>query len=211
MGFYPVFLNLKGKRCVVVGGGGVALRKIKSLLEAEAKVCVVSPAVVDGIKRLHKQNKIELKMRRFRMSDLKGAFLVIAATSDKTLNRKIYNDFSGLINVVDNPEVCNFIVPSKIKRGDLIIAISTGGVSPGLTRSIRKELSKLYTSQFAKYLTFLKKIRGEIIKRIPPERRRKLLRTLGSERQIKLLRSKGIKGIKNSPIMRLVRSELNRS
>ncbi len=203
MGYYPVFLNLKGKRCLVVGGGRVALRKIKVLLKQDAKVSVVSPSVVDGIKRLLEEGKIELRLRRFRKSDLSGAFLVIAATNNRALNREIYNNFHGLINVVDDPELCNFIVPSSIERGDLIIAISTSGISPGLSRSIRMELKNLYPPHFAKYLKYLKKIRGEIIKRLPPDSRRKILKELGSKKIIERLRKDGINGIKEAINYRL--------
>ncbi len=198
MGYYPVFLNLKGKRCLVVGGGRVALRKIKGLLKTDARISVVSPSVVDGIKRLSEEGKIELRLRRFRRSDLRGAFLVIAATNDRSLNREIYNSFHGLINVVDDPELCNFIVPSSIERGDLIIAISTSGISPGLSRSIRMELQNLYPHQFAKYLRLLKKIRAEIIKKLPRDSRRKILKRLGSKEIIEKLRKNGVNSIKKA-------------
>ena len=99
MNYYPAFLNLKGKPCVVVGGGRVALRKIRSLLKAGAKIKVISPEVSEEIKKLHKKGKLRLIERPFRNSDLKGAFLVIAATSSRELHKKIQAKHKGLLNV----------------------------------------------------------------------------------------------------------------
>ena len=182
--YYPVYLNLKGKRCLVVGGGSVALRKVSGLLKAQAKVKVVSPDAAVRLKKLAKAGRIELALRHYRSGELKKSMLVIGATDDERVNRRIFNDAQNkgiLVNIVDNPKYCNFIVPSVLRRGDLCISISTGGVSPALAKNIRKELEKSYGRWFNGYLKVLSSWRKKVVKNIKDERlRRRLLIKLAS-------------------------------
>lgn len=192
--YYPVFINLKGKRCIVIGGGRVAERKIRSLLKAEADVTVISPEVTPGIKRLASSGRVHLIERTYRKGDLKKAFLVIAGTSSKELHMKIAGDFKGLLNVVDEPESSSFIVPSVIRRGPLTIAISTSGASPAMAKAIRKEIEKLYGKDFGKYLQWLRKNRKKIIS-LPEKRKKKIISRLSSPHVIKSLREKKLNSL----------------
>ena len=157
--YYPILLNLKGKKCVVVGGGKVAERKALSLLKSGAKITVISPECTVRLKKENLTGRIKYISRRYKNGDLKNAFLVIAATDAGETNRKISEDAPYLVNVVDMPLLCNFIVPSVVRRGPLTIAVSTSGVSPSLARTIKKELEGLYGREFEEHLNYIKKIR----------------------------------------------------
>lgn len=165
--YYPVFLKLKGKKVVVVGGGIVAERKILSLVMAEAHVTVISPSLTKKLLSIKSQKKIIHRQRRFKNNDLRGTFLVIAATDSPETNRKIAASAPALVNVVDVPSECNFIAPSVVKRGPLVIAVSTSGISPALSKTIRKELEVSYGREFSEYLKFLKQIRAKALTGIP--------------------------------------------
>ncbi|MFQ5826028.1 MAG: bifunctional precorrin-2 dehydrogenase/sirohydrochlorin ferrochelatase [Dehalococcoidia bacterium] len=132
--YYPVFLNIAGRRCLVIGGGEVAERKVASLLDCGGRVTVISPRLSPGLEEKQAQGAIEALARDFQPGDLEGAFLVIAATDDPGVNDKIVREARKrgiLINVVDQPGECDFIVPSTVHRGELVVAISTGGQKPG--------------------------------------------------------------------------------
>ncbi len=187
--YYPAFLNLKEKYCVVIGGGRVAERKIRALLRAGASVTVISPVITKNIKSLVQKNKVKLLQRNYRKGDLKKAFLTIAATSSKELHAKIAREFKGLLNVVDEPELCNFIVPSVVKRGPLTIAISTSGASPAMAKTIRKEIENLYPEEIGLYINELKRIRKKIIK-LPHKEKIRFFRLLTSYKILRDLRRK---------------------
>lgn len=171
--YYPAFINLEGKKCVVIGGGKVALRKINSLLNAGASVTVISPEVIPGIEKYASSGLIRFIRRAYRKGDLKNAFLVIAATSSKEVHRRIAGDVkSCLLNVVDEPELCNFIVPSVVRRGPLTIVISTSGASPAMAKAIRKEIERLYGKDFGRYLEWLRKNRIKILGLPAPRKKR---------------------------------------
>ena len=138
MKYYPAFLDLNNRKVVVVGGGRVSERKVRSLLKAGAVVEVVSPTVTTGLKKLNDQGKIRHKKKRYAKGDLRGAFVVIAGTSSGAVNEKIAQDSECLVNIIDIPADGNFIVPSLIRRGNLTIAISTGGASPAISKAVRK-------------------------------------------------------------------------
>lgn len=196
MNYYPSFLNLIGKRAVVIGGGGVAERKILTLLKAGARVTVISPQLTKRIEKEKRKNNIKHISRHYRKGDLKNAFIIIAATDSQAINKHISEDALCLVNVVDAPSLCNFIVPSVVKRGPLTIAISTSGVSPAFSKSIRKELEKLYSSEFSRYLKFLEKFRKKAVKEIPDKTKRAaFLKSLASKEIIKMLRKKGFKEV----------------
>ena len=195
--YYPAFLNLKNKKAVVVGGGKVAERKTLSLLKAGSDVKVISPYLTKRLEKEKLRGRIEHIPRQYRKGDFKSVFLVIAATDSGVINERVSKDAPYLVNVVDTPHLCNFIVPSIVNRGLLTIAVSTTGVSPGLSRSIRKELEKLYGPEFANYLKSVKVIRSKALKLIQDKKKRgELLKAIASEKIINILREKGFKETK---------------
>lgn len=166
--YYPVFLNIRGRTCLVVGGGEVAERKVQLLVKRGARVRVVSPHVNEGIKSLVAQGNVELVTRTFKPGDLEGAFLAIAATDDTGVNHQVAVEAerrNTLVNVVDTPSEGNFIVPSLIHKGGLTIAISTGGRSPALARKLRQELEKGVAPRYAVLLEIASQVRRDMLSR----------------------------------------------
>ncbi|MBF0566662.1 MAG: bifunctional precorrin-2 dehydrogenase/sirohydrochlorin ferrochelatase [Nitrospirae bacterium] len=181
MTYYPVFLDLRGKKCVIVGGGKVAERKATKLIEAGASLTVVSPELTPVLSAMKDAGDLVHVERQYTEGDLDGALIAIAATDDPKRNGEIAASFEGLINVVTSPSLCNFIVPSSINRGDLSIAVSTSGVSPALSRAIRLELETLYGEEFREYLEFLKGFRERVQSSPMDDAKREfLLREAGS-------------------------------
>ncbi len=165
MTYYPIYLNLKGKKCVVVGGGSVAERKVLSLIDCEARVVVISPNLIELLEELKSKGKIEHIEREYKEGDLEGAFVVIGATDSPSVNRAIYKEASALnllVNIVDVPKICNFIVPSIVRRGDLTISISTSGKAPALAKKIRLELEEIFGQEYETYLNLLEEVREKI-------------------------------------------------
>ena len=151
MAYLPIFLNLEGRRCVVIGGGEVAERKVASLLEARAHVCVVSPALTGSLTRLAAAGAIQHLPRGWQLGDLNDCVLAFAATADADLHRRIADEARALgvpINVADEPALCDFIAPSVVRRGDLQIAISTSGASPALASRMRRDLEVIIGSEY---------------------------------------------------------------
>lgn len=174
--YYPINLDLAGKDCLVVGGGEVAERKVRRLLEYGAKVIVVSPKATAGICALVKAGKIRLIKSHVNLRDITGKFLVISAAGERRINYLVsrYCKEAGiLVNVADSPAECNFILPSVVKRGDLTISISTQGASPALAKKIRQDLEKKFGPEYTKLLKIMKKLRPEALKKIKDARRRK--------------------------------------
>jgi precorrin-2 dehydrogenase/sirohydrochlorin ferrochelatase len=197
--YYPVFLDLKGRKAVVVGGGKVAERKVLVLLKAGADITVISPSLTWRLLKERSQKKIRHIHRGFRQNDLKGAFLSIAATDSAEINREVAFRAPALVNVVDVPSECNFIAPSVITRGDLTIAISTGGSSPALAKTMRKELEGIYGAEVSGYLKFLKRMRTKALSEISHKgKRESFLKGLASENMLKTLRVKGLDEVKKT-------------
>lgn len=166
--YYPVFLNIAGRRCLVIGGGEVAERKATSLLDCGGRVTVISPRLSPGLEEKQAQGAIEALARDFQPGDLEGAFLVIAATDDPGVNDKIVREARKrgiLINVVDQPGECDFIVPSVVRRGELVVAISTGGRSPALARKIRQDIEKHFGPEYGTLLELVSQVRRELMER----------------------------------------------
>ena len=174
--YYPVFLELTGRRCLVVGAGKVALRKVRALLEAGAEVSLVSPEALEELKKLVVQGAIRWRRGEFEDGDLDGVFLVIGATDDPEVNRRVYraaDKASRMVNIVDEPELCNFIVPSVLTRGDFQVAVSSGGASPILARKVREVLGYRFGPEYAVVVDELARLRRELKERVPREERRR--------------------------------------
>ena len=146
MAVFPVFIDLSGKKCVVIGGGKVAGRKIAALVDFDAEILVVSPALSGELQELQQRGKIIHSAGEYSETDLAGAFLAVAATNDRTVNEQVYHDAvkNGiLVNTADNPAQCTFIFPAVVKKDDLVIGISTSGKYPGLSKSIRQMIAQM--------------------------------------------------------------------
>ncbi len=163
--YYPVFLNVKGKKCVVVGGGQVALRKVRVMLEHGADVEVISPDLCPELAELSTSGAIRALGRDYQAGDLKNAFVAIAATDHSEINRRVVAEArrkSVLVNVVDDAEISDFIVPSYLRRGEITIAVSTGGTSPALARKIRSRLEKELGDEYALLVGLIGEVRAEL-------------------------------------------------
>jgi precorrin-2 dehydrogenase/sirohydrochlorin ferrochelatase len=165
MPYYPIHVDLKGRKCLVIGGGKVAERKVRSLIVCKAEVSVVSPKITTGLKKLMEKERFLYLQKKYEESDLDQAFLVIAATDQSEVNQQIYQDAlrrNLLVNVVDSPQCCNFIMPAFVKRGDLLLSVSTGGKSPALARKIRKKLESEFGEEYQPFLEVLGELREKI-------------------------------------------------
>lgn len=155
--YYPVFLDLRGKRCVVVGGGQVALRKVEGLAEAGAAVTVIAPQVGDM------PDGVTVLRRAYHSGDIDGAMLVIAATDDEQVNAQVAHEAEARsiwVNVVDDPPHCTVVLPSVVRRGALCIAISTGGASPTFARQLRERLEGEFGPEYGVLVDFLRTLRN---------------------------------------------------
>ncbi|MHB1414715.1 MAG: precorrin-2 dehydrogenase/sirohydrochlorin ferrochelatase family protein [Chloroflexota bacterium] len=173
--YYPVLLDLRGKLAVVIGGGEVAERKIASLLRSAAHVKVIAPVVSAGIDRLSSAGSLSISRRRYARGDLEGAFLAIAATDDEEINREVWEeayDRGVLVNVVDAPQQCNFTLPATVRRGPLLLTVSTGGASPALSRAVRERLEKEFGPEYGTFATWLGEAREQVKSRYPSRRER---------------------------------------
>jgi precorrin-2 dehydrogenase / sirohydrochlorin ferrochelatase len=182
MKYYPVNLDIRRQPCLVVGGGAVGTRKVRTLLDCGAVVTVVSPEVTNSLSVLAEENRISLQQRPYQASDLDGVFLVIGATDNRELNRAIHDDAGKqgkLCNIADQPDLCNFILPSVIDRGDLIIAISTSGKSPAFARRLRKQLEAQFGPEYAGFLILMGAVRKILLKQTRnPEAHRRVFESL---------------------------------
>ncbi len=162
---FPMFLKLSARPCLVVGAGTIAESKIASLLEAGARVRVVAPEATAQVRSWGASNNIEWHQRPFEPADLKGMFLVIAATSSTELHEHIYREATHrgvLCNIVDVPSLCDFFYPSVVQRGALQIAISTAGQSPALAQRLRKQLEEQFGPEYEEWLAQLGKSRDKL-------------------------------------------------
>jgi len=166
MKYYPVNLDIKNRDCLVVGGGSVGTRKVKALVNCGATVTVVSPETTARLDRMAAAGLISLEKRVYGSSDLDGKFLVIGATDDEALNRRIKADaeqLNTLCNIADKPEICNFILPAIVNRGDLVIAVSTSGKSPAFAKKLRKELENQFGGEYELFLRLMGAIRERLL------------------------------------------------
>ena len=167
MKYYPIFLDIRDKKCVIVGGGEVAVRKAERLLDCGAKVLVISPKLTPELAALKEKNIICHIATQYSDDLLHGAALVIGATDDEKTNAQISLDArkKGIsVNIVDDPQKCDFILPSLVQRGDLAITIGTGGKSPALARHLREELEARYGKEYEIFLNILGNLRVKMVK-----------------------------------------------
>ena len=174
--FYPMFADLDGRRCVVVGGGLIAQRKVATLLACGADVAVVSPTLTKRLAAYARQRRVRHEARRFRPADLAGAWLVCAATDDQRVNELAYRSATRrriFTNVVDQKRLCSFIAPAIVRRGPLTIAISTGGASPALAKRLRRELEARLGGDYVSMLRLLASLRGPAKRQLATSQDRK--------------------------------------
>ena len=176
MKHFPVFLDLKNRPCVVIGGGSVAARKVKNLLNVDAQIIVISPQITDELSTLVKRGKINLIQREVEASDIARAFLVVAATDDKAVNATIAeqaNNANTLVNVADDASLCSFIFPSVLDRSPVTIAVSTGGASPVLARQLRMKLETMIPSACGRLAAITEEYREKVKQHFPRQEQRK--------------------------------------
>jgi precorrin-2 dehydrogenase len=176
--YYPAILDVAGRRALVVGAGRVGEGKIRGLLDAGALVRVVSLEATERVRSWAREGRVELHERAYETSDLDGCFVVIAATERRETNVRVFEDAEArqlLCNVVDVPDLCNFILPSIMRRGDLSISVSTAGASPALARRIRLAIEQCYGDEYDVALQILGSLREEAKARYPSPADRKVL------------------------------------
>jgi siroheme synthase-like protein len=174
--FYIACLKLKGRRCLVVGGGDVGLEKVEGLLACDGDVTVVAPELQPELRRLADEGSIAWRARGYEPADFEGAFLAIAATDDSEVNIRVYEDAERramLVNVVDVPPLCNFILPAIVRTGPLAIAISTAGASPALAKRMKREIEAQFGEPYARLAIMLNDVRGWAKSTLPTYQDRK--------------------------------------
>src|SRR5256885_6223517 len=176
--FYPVFLDLRGRRAVVIGGGAVAEQKVRGLIAAGAHVTLVSPETVPALSDLARRGAIEIRRRSYRPGDLAGAWLAIAATDDRSVNEAVWAEAERVgvpLNAVDDLEHCSFIAPAIHREGDITVAVSTGGKSPALAVRLRQRIARLVGRAEARLCELLGELRPELATRVPDAQARTAL------------------------------------
>jgi len=199
MKYYPVNLDIRKRACLVVGGGGVGTRKVKTLLGCGAVVTVVSVQVSTQLEQMAAAGKITLEKRAYRTDDLQEKFLVIGATDDEALNRRIHAEAEAqntLCNIADRPESCNFILPAIVCRGDLVLAISTSGKSPAYAKKLRRELERQFGPEYEPLLQLMGAIRKRLLaEKHEPEAHKPLFEKLIAGGLLDLIRENRISRI----------------
>lgn len=194
MKYYPIVLRVAGRRCLVIGGGNVAQQKAQSLLRAGAQVTVISPRVTPTLAALAAAQRIVHQPRPYARGDVGGFFLAYAATDDQQLHEVIAREAQAdgvLLNVVDCPRLCDFIVPSVLERGDLLIAASTSGTSPALAKRVRHELEGRFGTEYDLALQLLGRLRRQLANHsVTPSERRRIFAALVDSPLIEYLRER---------------------
>jgi precorrin-2 dehydrogenase / sirohydrochlorin ferrochelatase len=184
MSLFPMFVKLRDRLCLVVGGGQIAESKIPGLLAADAKVRVIAPEVTESLAAQAREGQIEWLRKAFDPEDLSGAYLVVAATSAIQVNQEVFREAEArgiLCNAVDDPDYCHFYYPSVVRRGALQIAISTEGLSPALSQRLRRELEVQFGPEYEPWLNWLGAARKFLrAKNDDPQETRQLLHQLAS-------------------------------
>jgi siroheme synthase-like protein len=201
--FYIACLRLKGRRCLVVGGGEVGLEKVEGLLACDADVTLVAPEAIDELQELADEGSIEWRRRQYQPGDLEGSLIAIAATDDTDVNIRVFDDAESkamLVNVVDVPPLCNFILPAIVRTGPLAVAISTAGASPALAKRMKREIAELFGEPYAQLAVLLNDARGWAKATLPTYQDRKEFFegiVNGSPDPIELLRNGDAAGVRD--------------
>jgi precorrin-2 dehydrogenase/sirohydrochlorin ferrochelatase len=175
--FYIACLKLTGRRCVVVGGGDIGLEKVEGLLACDGRVTLIAPDAIEPLQHLAAEGSIEWIRREYRQGDLEATFIAIAATNDTDVNIKVFEDAEKramLVNIVDVPPLCNFILPAIVRSGPLAIAISTAGASPALAKRIKSEIAETYGEHHSRLAELLNEVRGWAKMTLPTYQDRKV-------------------------------------
>ncbi|BCN32173.1 precorrin-2 dehydrogenase/sirohydrochlorin ferrochelatase family protein [Anaeromicropila herbilytica] len=190
MAYFPMFIDVKGTAVAIIGAGDVALRKVKVMLEYEAKITVIAIDVSDEIWKLEKEKKIIVRQKAYDEEDIKDAALVIAATNDTTLNKRISaycKEHRIPVNVVDVQEECSFIFPAYVKQGPITVGVTSSGASPVISQKIKKMVMNTLPDYYGELADSLGKVREEVQKKIDTEKERKQvfkkLIAIGEERK----------------------------
>lgn len=195
---YPLFLDIKGRTCVVVGGGRVAERKVRGLVLSGAHVRVVSPRVTSRLEQLERKGRVEIRRKEFEEGDLEGAFLVFAATAKREVNEKVKTEAERrniLANVVDDPHLCDFHVPSIVRRRRVAMAISTGGASPLASKVMKRELEKRCAGLFSEYAEIMARFRRYLMSKIEDRRKRQEISRRIEKKSISQVIEMGFQGL----------------
>jgi len=199
MRYYPVCLDIRNRHCLVVGGGQVGTRKVRTLVQCGARVTVVSPEVTAELNQLARQGKIQIRLRDYLTADLDTAFLVIGATDDQEQNRRIHQDAEAaqrLCNIADQPELCNFVLPAVITQGDLMVAISTSGRSPAFAKYLRRRLQRQFGPEYGQFLELMGAVRRRLLAtEHAPEAHKPLFEELIHNNLLELIKANDQSGI----------------
>jgi siroheme synthase-like protein len=201
--FYIACLRLSGRRCVVIGGGDVGLEKVEGLLACDARVTLICPEAHPELVQLALEGSITWEQRGYEQGDLEGALIAIAATDDTELNIRVFEDAEGrsmLVNVVDVPPLCNFILPAIVRTGPLAIAVSTAGASPALAKRMKREIGELFGEPYALLAVLLNDARGWAKATLPTYQDRKQFFEAivnGQPDPIELLRAGDVQGVRD--------------
>jgi precorrin-2 dehydrogenase len=201
--FYIACLRLTSRRCVVIGGGDVGLEKVEGLLACDAEITLVAPEAHPELVRLADEGSIRWEQREYQAADLEGCLIAIAATSDTDVNIRVFDDAerrSMLVNVVDVPPLCNFILPAIVRTGPLAIAISTAGASPALAKRMKREVSDLFGEAYADLAVLLNDARGWAKATLPTYQDRKVFFESivnGDPDPIELLRAGDVQAVRD--------------
>ena len=196
--YYPLFLDIAGRKCVVIGGGGVAERKVTMLLKFKASVTVIAPVVTNRLSLLDDSGAIHIHRRGYRKGDLDNAVIVFACTDDRETNGRVKTDAAGRIpvNVVDKPRECDFIVPAIVKKGDVTIAISTSGLLPLASKKMRQTIEKTVMKDYAAYTRIIGSFRQHLMKTVADGSKRKaIMKAVGKMDMQEIIRA-GKRGMK---------------
>ncbi len=181
--YYPLFLDLNDKLCIIVGGGPVAERKVRGLLAAGARVRLISPEVTRGIERMGRQGRVEIVRGEYREGDLEGAFLAFAATDKGAVNCKVREESKRLaipLNVVDSPDICDFIVPAVVRKGPVLVAVSTSGLLPSLAKRLKGQIREVLSDDYAAYARRVGAFRRFLVRSVQdPGTRREIMERVG--------------------------------
>jgi siroheme synthase-like protein len=200
--FYIACLRLTGRRCVVIGGGEVGLEKVEGLLACDGDVTLIAPEAHPELVQLALEGSIRWEQREYRSTDLQGALIAIAATNDTDLNIRVFEDAesrSMLVNVVDVPPLCNFILPAIVRTGPLAVAVSTAGASPALAKRMKREISELFGEPYANLAILLNEARGWAKATLPTyQDRKQFFESIvnGEPDPVELLRAGDLEGVR---------------